>query len=210
MGAEWVLYVLMFLSLISVALIFQKAFFFRAANRDLAVFRNKIRKHVDQGEWDQAHKLALNRMAENKDTAPDFESALIQDLLAAKTSKTNGSSLNPDLLAELAQDSIIRTKIEWEKNLAVLATIGNNAPFIGLFGTVIGIIQAFHHLSEQATSGIQTVMTGVSEALVATAIGILVAVPAVAAFNLFQRKVRSALNEAEALKSFLIAKIGDT
>jgi biopolymer transport protein ExbB len=97
--------------------------------------------------------------------------------------------------------------MEWERNLSVLATIGNNAPFIGLFGTVLGIIKAFHDLSQQATTGAATVTSGISEALVATAIGLLVAIPAVIAFNLFQRRVKTALAEAESLKSFLVGKI---
>jgi len=78
---------------------------------------------------------------------------------------------------------------------------------VGLFGTVLGIIQAFHHLNTQTEAGMSAVTAGISEALIATAVGILVAIPAVVAFNLFQRKVKSALSEAEALKSFLIGKL---
>ncbi len=112
-----------------------------------------------------------------------------------------------DRLSELATDAILRTRGQWERNLAILATIGNNAPFVGLFGTVIGIIQAFHDLSSQAGTGIQTVSMGISEALIATAVGILVAIPAVVSFNLFQRRVKRALQEAEALKSYLLSRI---
>jgi biopolymer transport protein ExbB len=100
----------------------------------------------------------------------------------------------------------VRSKISWDKNLSVLATIGSNAPFIGLFGTVLGIIKAFHDLAHQAT-GAQVVTEGISEALVATAFGLLVAIPAVVAFNFFQRKVKSAVAEADALKSYLIGKL---
>ncbi|MBI4924813.1 MAG: MotA/TolQ/ExbB proton channel family protein, partial [Bdellovibrio sp.] len=58
---------------------------------------------------------------------------------------------------------MIQTKILWDKNLAILATIGNNAPFVGLFGTVLGIIRAFHDLSQQVGTGVQTVTAGVAE-----------------------------------------------
>ena len=112
-----------------------------------------------------------------------------------------------EILTQLAQDAVVRARLAWDKNLHILATIGNNAPFVGLFGTVLGIIKAFHDLSEQTGTGPQTVTSGISEALVATAVGLLVAIPAVIAFNLFQRRVKSGLLQAEALKSFLIGNL---
>jgi biopolymer transport protein ExbB len=80
---------------------------------------------------------------------------------------------------------------------------------LGLFGTVLGIIKAFHDLRQEAGVGIQAVSSGISEALVATAVGILVAIPAVVAFNMFQRRVKASMNEAEALKSYLIGKLAE-
>ena len=74
---------------------------------------------------------------------------------------------------------IIQEKHKMDKGLVILGTLGNNAPFIGLFGTVIGIIKAFHDLAQNPEGGPSVVMAGVSEALVATAVGILVAIPAV-------------------------------
>lgn len=91
-----------------------------------------------------------------------------------------------------------------EKGLTILATLGSNAPFIGLFGTVLGIIHAFGELS-QAQVGTQAVMAGISEALIATAIGLLVAIPAVVAFNAFQKQVRTLLTEGEVLRDHFIA-----
>lgn len=123
----------------------------------------------------------------------------------ALLSHSKGAS--PDVLVEVAGDPVLRARMDWEKNLSMLATIGSNAPFIGLFGTVLGIIKAFHDLSQQAVTGAQTVTSGISEALVATAIGLLVAIPAVIAFNLFQRRVKRALAEAESLKSFLVGQL---
>lgn len=114
------------------------------------------------------------------------------------------------MLEQLARDALLRSKLAWEKNLSILATIGNNAPFIGLFGTVLGIIKAFHDLSQQAAAtGAQGVTSGISEALVATAVGILVAIPAVFAYNMFQRRVKNAVAQAEALKSFMVGKLAE-
>nr|BAU79795.1 putative MotA/TolQ/ExbB proton channel [uncultured Aquificaceae bacterium] len=81
-------------------------------------------------------------------------------------------------------------RMQLEKRLGILATFGNNAPFIGLFGTVLGVIKAFHHLGTSSEFGVRVVMTGISEALVATAMGLFVAIPAVIGYNYFVRKMR--------------------
>ena len=92
-----------------------------------------------------------------------------------------------------------------ERGLTVLATLGSNAPFLGLFGTVLGIIQAFGVLAAQP-SGSSMVMLSLAEALIATAVGLLVAMPAVVAFNFFSRRLKSTINECEALRDFYLAK----
>jgi biopolymer transport protein ExbB len=91
-----------------------------------------------------------------------------------------------------------RERLRLERHLAFLATLGSNGPFIGLFGTVLGIIKAFHDLaSGQLSGGASVVMTGISEALVATAIGLMVAIPAVVAFNYFSRCIKVRMAEVE-------------
>ena len=95
-----------------------------------------------------------------------------------------------------------------ESHLSFLASAGSVSPYVGLFGTVLGIIKAFHDLSSQAAAtGAQGVSSGISEALVATAVGLLVAIPAVVAYNVFQRRVRNAMTQAEAMKSYLVGRI---
>ncbi|WP_297888318.1 MotA/TolQ/ExbB proton channel family protein [Sulfurihydrogenibium sp.] len=84
----------------------------------------------------------------------------------------------------------LELRMQLEKRLGILATFGNNAPFIGLFGTVLGVIKAFHHLGTSSEFGVRVVMTGISEALVATAMGLFVAIPAVIGYNYFVRKMR--------------------
>ncbi|MDE2491275.1 MAG: MotA/TolQ/ExbB proton channel family protein, partial [Elusimicrobia bacterium] len=85
-----------------------------------------------------------------------------------------------------------------ERHMIWLGTLGNNAPFIGLFGTVLGVIKAFHDLA-QTGAGPEVVMSGLSEALIATAVGLLVALPCVFAFNAFSKHVRDLVGETEAL-----------
>ena len=95
-----------------------------------------------------------------------------------------------------------------ERFLSFLGTLGSNAPFVGLFGTVLDIIKAFNDLGAVAIRGSaiqQTVMTGISEALVATAVGLAVAIPAVVAYNLFTRTLKNRLSRAQALAHALVA-----
>jgi biopolymer transport protein ExbB len=201
-GAEWVLYLLVLLSILSVTLILERARFYSRASRELDGFRNQIRVQAGESNWAAAARTAEARLKQSGET-PDLEAQMALALLSHPNRKS------PDVLSEIAQDPVMRAKLQWERNLAILATIGSNAPFIGLFGTVLGIIKAFHDLSQQSATGAQTVTSGVSEALVATAVGLLVAIPAVIAFNVFQRRVKAALVQAEALKSFLIGKLSE-
>jgi biopolymer transport protein ExbB len=87
----------------------------------------------------------------------------------------------------------VELKLSLEKRLGILATFGNNAPFIGLFGTVLGVIKAFHDLATSNQFGVSVVMEGISQALVATALGLFVAIPSVVAYNYFVRKIKSIL-----------------
>ena len=98
----------------------------------------------------------------------------------------------------MVSGTVARSRIEYERRLAFLGTLGNNAPFVGLFGTVLGIIRAFADLAGNPdAAGSGTVMAGISEALVATAVGLFVALPAVVAYNFFQRALRRATQRAQ-------------
>lgn len=201
-GANWVLYVLVALSILSIALIVERMVFYKKASQGLDSFRRDIRMAVHKGDFSSALNLAEKSLNDNFKKYPNLESEVCVVLLS------QSKNSNFESLQELSEDALIRAKLNWDKNLSVLATIGSNSPFIGLFGTVLGIIQAFHDLANQAaTSSMHTVTSGISEALVATAVGILVAIPATIAYNLFLRKVKAATQNAESMKSFLIGKI---
>jgi len=90
-------------------------------------------------------------------------------------------------------------RLSLEARLSILATFGNNAPFIGLFGTVLGIIQAFHTIGANNAFDVQPIMQGISEALIATATGLFVAIPCVMAYNYFMRRLKVVLTKKEAL-----------
>ena len=195
-GAEWVLYVLVLLSILSFTFIFERWFFYKNAVKNQSEFDSQIRALIEKDNLAQAKELADQKIKNNPE---DFSANVAHQLITAKN-KTRA-------LHEIGDDAILKTKKHWDKNLAYLATIGSNAPFIGLFGTVLGIIQAFNNLSQKAAEGVQGVTAGLADALIATAMGIFVAIPAVVAFNLFQKKVKSSTTSAEALKNFLIAHL---
>ena len=111
------------------------------------------------------------------------------------------------LQTDRAYSSFVKENREHlEKGLNVLATLGANAPFIGLFGTVLGIIRALAYLGNQA--GSSSVMSGVSQALYATAIGLFVAIPAVVAFNTFSNQIKRAVQKTDSLKDLYVARSG--
>ncbi len=96
-------------------------------------------------------------------------------------------------------------KPKLERSLGFLATVGSNAPYIGLFGTVLGIMKAFHDMANAADAGQQTVMAGISGALIATAAGLLVAIPAVLAYNYFQKQVKSVMASLDSCRDMVLA-----
>ena len=113
---------------------------------------------------------------------------------------------NPDAIDRAVRSTLTEERIRLEKGFTVLATLGSNAPFIGLFGTVLGIIEAFGKLSSQQ-SNTQAVIGSVSEALIATAVGLFVAIPAVVAYNVFGKAAKATLTEAEVLRDLFVARV---
>lgn len=116
------------------------------------------------------------------------------------TTSTNSEAIDRVVLAYTREE-----RLKLEKGLSVLATLGSNAPFIGLFGTVLGIIRAFAYLGSQ--SGSSAVMSGVSQALYATALGLFVAIPAIIAYNVFIQDVKKMNSQLDTLKDLYVAQI---
>jgi biopolymer transport protein ExbB len=102
-------------------------------------------------------------------------------------------------LPDLMSGKIIEEKITLEKRLTILNTLGNNAPFIGLLGTVLGVIKAFHGLGTLGSTGAEVVMRSISSALLATAAGLFIAIPVVMANNYFSKKVKIIIQQLEIL-----------
>jgi len=194
-GAEWVLWILVALSIISVALIVERWFYFLRTRTDVDDLPGKLHEQLRGHNLQNAWQLVKDSQTYC------IESAVVA---AGLVSIRNG----PQAVSEAMQSVKARMRPKLDANLAILATIGSNAPFIGLLGTVLGIIKAANELTTSDAAGNSVaVMSGVFEALVATAVGLFVAIPAVIAYNLFQRRVRKRMAEVDSLAHMLLATL---
>jgi len=104
---------------------------------------------------------------------------------------------NEVVISNAMEREVTVETVKLERFTSIVGTIGSTAVYIGLFGTVLGIIRAFHDISRSGSGGISIVINGISEALVCTAAGLCVAVPAVIAYNYFVKKVDSFITDME-------------
>lgn len=193
-GAAWVLWLLFGLSFLSIGIVIERFLVFRTKGTDLKRLADKLDRHLASGDLEQAREALRDESS---------VSARVADAglkLASRGHATAEKGMQSAMAVERSQ---------LETRLVYLGTLGNNAPFIGLFGTVIGVILAFNELgqaqSQPGQMASQAVMGSISEALVATAVGIAVALPAVAAYNYFQRWIATLLADAEALSNLVLA-----
>jgi biopolymer transport protein ExbB len=182
LGAAWVLWLLVGLSILSIGVMIDRALWFRRRDLDTEDFIVAVRRAWRAGQLEE-----LMRQHRGSSSVP------VRVALAGLAERGQGA----DAMAEAMQAERTRWRKAGENHLIILGTLGNNAPFVGLFGTVLGIIGALHVLSGDASAGDTAVMGELSEALVATAIGLLVAIPAVIAYNLFQRRLKVILSSAD-------------
>jgi biopolymer transport protein ExbB len=192
MGGEWVLYILLLLSMLSIAIMVERALYFRRNKADVSALMEGVTARIKDGKPEEALGLARGINA--------VEARVIE--IGISNIKSGRRAME-----ELMSAKIISERIALEKNLIFLGTLGNNAPFIGLFGTVLGVIKAFNDLSMTGSGSSQVVMRGISEALVATAIGLFVAIPAVVAFNYFQRRAKVLLSNSDAAARMLLSQV---
>ena len=190
-GSEWVMILLLVLSVISVSVIVERVLFFRTR-------KGRI------GKLDEAlSPLILKNDYKGICKALDGQDEPI--LRAAAESCGPDVGRDREAAEHLVAGASSRERLRLEQRLTFLGTLGNNAPFIGLLGTVLGIIKAFMDLAGDIAGGAAVVMAGISEALVATAIGLLVAIPSVVAYNALKAKVRAIVAKAEYLAHAVIA-----
>lgn len=193
-GAEWVMYVLIACSVISITIIVERLVYLLKMRGDFGEFVEGLTARLNSADpldktsaWCAGHNMLEANVAavgleRSTDSIRSAEEAMNATMISART--------------------------KMDRGLTVLGTLGNNTPFIGLFGTIIGIIQAFHALSTNKGAGPEVVMASISEALVATAIGLFVAIPAVMSYNFFLRTIKTRMANSEATASIIVTYLG--
>ena len=189
LGAGWVLWRLVGLSVLSVTVMLERGLYF--GQRRMSKRFPELLRLCQDGALDKAAQLAAGDA---------MEAEVVR--VAARVARSGQEAVE-----KAVASTIDRRRLEYERWLFVLGTLGNNAPFIGLFGTVLGIIRAFADLAAHpaAAAGASTVMAGISEALVATAIGLFVAIPAVLAYNIYQRLLKRVVGRSQSLGNAIAA-----
>ncbi len=182
-----VVFLLLIMSVWSLAVMIDRALYFSAARKQSREFAPKVAGALKEGRLDEAIKVADRS---KKSHLAEVVTAGLQEF----RNYGSGGTVTEDQV-EASQRALERSEAivhaKLKRGLGGLATIGSTAPFIGLFGTVIGILDAFQSIATQKTSGIGAVAGGISEALVTTAFGLFVAIPAVMAFNYFTNRVEA-------------------
>jgi biopolymer transport protein ExbB/TolQ len=175
LGSSWVMYLLLFCSVFSIAAMIERIVFFRRNRGDVDALSDRLAALLQDDDVDGAEKLLAHS-----------RSIEAQVLLGALHWFRGGAKAFSDAV----ESQLGKKKKQLERGMGYLGTLGSNAPFIGLLGTVIGVIEAFHQLGDsQNKAAMGNVMAGIAEALVATGVGLFVAIPAVVAYNILQQRI---------------------
>lgn len=190
LGPGWVFWVLVALSVLGLAIAVDRIVCLVASRDDIAGMRIDLIESLQ--------KDAVLEAIERLRRSSSFEARVA---IAGLAAHEGGAGAAEQRMAGASQQA----KLTMEKNLSVLATVGSNAPFVGLLGTVIGIIRAFRMLDASSGHVSSHLLGEIGEALIATAVGLLVALPAIAFYNAFQRAVATRLARAEMLGHEVLA-----
>src|SRR5688572_30640550 len=199
-GASWVLWLLILLSVLSLAVALDRWRVFRSQPRQVDAMVQQLHRLLEAGNIEQARRQLLNTRG-----------VAAEVVLSGLAQWERGARAAEEAMA--AATGLQRAQLE--RRLILLGTVGNNAPFVGLLGTVIGIVGAFDELGKAGRAAAsaaelapERVMAPIAEALVVTAVGLVVAIPAVALFNYFQDRLQGTLADAKTLGHVLLAHIG--
>ncbi len=188
MKGGYTMYVLIFCSVLSLAVIVQKLLAFSSISQKAIVgLMQKVTGCLIKGDVREALYICTHP----SESKPDMPLLNVFKFILEHPEYPKDELMNSGLI-KLDQEMI-----RFEQGLGILATLGSVSPFIGLFGTVVGIIRSFTALSLNDTTGYDHLMSGIAEALVATAGGLIVAVPAVIFYNYFSKKIKISLAYAE-------------
>jgi biopolymer transport protein ExbB/biopolymer transport protein TolQ len=186
--AQGVVVLLLIMSIYSLTVAFERFLYYRKARNQSVAYAKLVTGYLKQDKLQEA--IDASKKFKNSHVARVLSAGLYE---FSHDIKSGGASLKGHDMIEAAERAIERetlvTTADMKKGLSGLATIGTTAPFIGLFGTVIGIINAFRGMALTGSGGIAAVSAGIAEALVTTALGLFVAIPAVWMFNIFMNNI---------------------
>ena len=171
-----VIIILIVSSIFSWALIFEKVRLFRKIDKSTQLFEDRFWKAKS------AEAFYKNLPSKTEDPLTDIFKSAMTELMKTRSKSPSVQSTRVERVVEVSVDKQLKTI---EKNFTHLATIGSTAPFIGLFGTVWGIMNSFQSIAISRNTSLAIVAPGIAEALFATALGLLAAIPAVVAYNKF-------------------------
>ena len=180
------------LALVLITLVIERARLFATTKIDAPAIGRALVEHLDHGEVEAARQLVVRGLA--------MEERVIADGLQAWRR-------GPRAVEQIMKSSLERERQRFERYLGYMGTVGSNAPFLGLFGTVIGIIVSFQELAQNPKGGMAVVGPGIAEALVSTAVGLIVAIPAVVAFNHFRGMLSKRIGNVEFLSGILLSQL---
>jgi biopolymer transport protein ExbB/biopolymer transport protein TolQ len=185
--ARAVVIVLFIMSAWSIGVMIDRLIAFNGARKQSRAFAPAVAGALREGKLDEAIKIADRY---NKSHLAKVVVAGLQEFRAHQLStEIPGEEIEASKRALERAEAIVHAELK--RGISSLATIGSTAPFVGLFGTVVGIINAFRGISTEKSTGLGAVAGGISEALVTTAVGLFVAIPAVWMFNYFTNRVEA-------------------
>jgi biopolymer transport protein ExbB/biopolymer transport protein TolQ len=185
--AKAVVIILFIMSAYSIGVMIDRLILYNAARKQSRLFAPAVAGALREGKLDEAIKIADRY---KKSHLAKVVVAGLQEFRAHElSSEIPGEIIEASSRALERAQAIVRSELD--RGVSGLATIGSSAPFVGLFGTVVGIINAFKGISTEKSTGLGAVAGGISEALVATAIGLFVAIPAVWMFNYFNERLKA-------------------
>ncbi len=185
--AKGVVLVLFIMSAWSIGVMIDRVIAFNGARKQSRAFAPAVAGALREGKLDEAVKIA-DRF--NKSHLAKVVVAGLQEFKAHQMSADiPGEDIEASRRALERAEAIVHAELK--RGVSSLATIGSTAPFVGLFGTVVGIMHAFQAISTSKSTGIGAVAGGISEALITTAVGLFVAIPAVWMFNYFTNRIEA-------------------
>jgi len=185
--AKAVVLILFFMSAMSIGVMIDRLIAFNAAKTQSRQFAPAVAGALREGKLDEAIKIADRY---KKSHLAKVVVAGLQEFKAHQMStEISGETIEASKRALERAEAIVHAELK--RGVSSLATIGSTGPFVGLFGTVVGIVNAFKGIASEKAAGLGAVAGGISEALVTTALGLFVAIPAVVMFNYFTNRVEA-------------------